>query len=46
MDNLTLGVIGAVIVIGLLTIFKFSGKKEKEENKDRNKNLLQIQLGR
>ena len=34
MDNLTLGVIGAVIVIGLLTIFKFSGKKEKEENKD------------
>lgn len=34
MDNLTFGAIGAVIVIGLLTVFKFSGKKEKEENKD------------
>lgn len=34
MDNLTFGAIGAVIVIGLLTVFKFSGKREREDNKD------------
>lgn len=34
MDNLTFGAVGAVIVIGLLILFKFSGKKEREENKD------------
>lgn len=34
MDNLTFGAIGAVIVIGLLIVFKFSGKREREDNKD------------
>lgn len=33
MDNLTFGAVGAVIVIGLLILFKFSGKKKEKRTK-------------